>query len=139
MKTWLPEEVKESTRKLFAKINKIREDNPEFHKTNNIHFLPVENSQLLYYAKFNEQKTDAILVIANLDPNYTQSGWVKVPLAELGISANQSFLAYDLLGEGQYVWQGEYNYVELNPHVLPAHIIKIKKHLKKENQFDYFS
>ena len=139
LKTWLPEEVKESTRKLFAKINKIREDNPEFHKTNNIHFLPVENSQLLYYAKFNEQKTDAILVIANLDPNYTQSGWVKVPLAELGISANQSFLAYDLLGEGQYVWQGEYNYVELNPHVLPAHIIRIKKHLKKENQFDYFS
>ena len=139
LKTWLPAEVKESTRKLFAKINKIREENPEFHKTNNIHFLPVENNQLLYYAKFNEQKTDAILVVVNLDPNYTQSGWIKVPLAELGISANQSFLAYDLLGEGQYVWQGEYNYVELNPHVLPAHIIKIKKHLKKENQFDYFN
>jgi starch synthase (maltosyl-transferring) len=48
-------------------------------------------------------------------------------------------MAHDLLGEGQYIWQGDYNYVELNPHILPAHIIRIKKHLKKENQFDYFN
>ncbi len=82
---------------------------------------------------------DAILVVINLDPNYTQSGWVKVPLYELGIAEEQSFLAHDLLGGGQYIWQGEYNYVELNPHILPAHIIKIKRHLKKEDQFDYFS
>ncbi|MFA6621236.1 MAG: maltotransferase domain-containing protein [Candidatus Caldatribacteriota bacterium] len=139
LKSWAPEEVKESTRNLFTKINKIRKENPEFHKTNNINFLPVENNQLLYYVKFNEQKTDAILIIVNLDPNYTQSGWIKVPLYELGISEDHSFLAHDLLGGGQYVWQGEYNYVELNPHILPAHIIRIKKHLKKENQFDYFN
>ncbi len=139
LKNWPSEEVKENVHDLFAKINKIREENPEFHKTNNILFLPVENNQLLYYAKFNEQNTDAILVIVNLDPNYTQSGWIKIPLAELGISADQSFLAHDLLGGGQYIWQGEFNYVELNPYVLPAHIIKIKKYLKKENQFDYFN
>jgi len=139
IKKWLPEEVKESTRTLITTINKIRKENQEFQKTNNIRFLPVENSQLLYYAKFNEQETNAILVVVNLDPNYTQSGWIKVPLNELGISTEQSFLAQDLLGGGQYIWQGEYNYVELNPHILPAHIIKIKKYLKKENQFDYFN
>jgi len=136
---WLPGEVKDSNRKLMTAMNRIREENPEFHQTNNIRFLPVENSQILYYAKFNEQKTSAILIVVNLDPNYTQSGWIKVPLYELGISPEQSFLAHDLLGGGQYIWQGEYNYVELNPHILPAHIIKIKKYLKKENQFDYFN
>jgi starch synthase (maltosyl-transferring) len=139
LKNWLPEEVKESTRNIFTKVNKIREENPELQTTNNIRFLPVENNQLLCYAKFNEQETDAILLIVNLDPNYTQSGWIKVPLYELGISTDQSFLAHDLLGGGQYIWQGEYNYVELNPHILPAHIIRIKKYLKKENQFDYFN
>jgi len=139
LKYWSPEEVKESTRELFANINRIREENPEFHQTNNIRFLPVENNQLLYFAKFNEEGTDAFLVVVNLDPYYTQSGWVKVPLSELSISPDQPFLAHDLLGGGQYIWQGEYNYVELNPHVLPAHILKIKKQLKKENQFDYFS
>ncbi len=139
LKHWLPEEVKESTRDLFATINRIREENPEFQQTNNIRFLPVENNQLLYFAKFNQTGTDAILVIINLDPNYTQSGWVKVPLYELDISPEQSFLVQDLLGGGQYIWQGEYNYVELNPHILPAHILKIRKNLKKENQFDYFS
>ncbi|MDD3539498.1 MAG: alpha-1,4-glucan--maltose-1-phosphate maltosyltransferase [Atribacterota bacterium] len=139
LKYWSPEEVKESTRELFTNINRIREENPEFHQTNNIRFLPVENNQLLYFAKFNEEGTNALLVVVNLDPYYTQSGWVRVPLSELGLSPDQSFLAHDLLGGGQYIWQGEYNYVELNPHVLPAHILKIKKQLKKENQFDYFS
>ncbi|MFW6134890.1 MAG: alpha-1,4-glucan--maltose-1-phosphate maltosyltransferase, partial [Elusimicrobiota bacterium] len=139
LKNWLPEEVKESTRELFATINKIREENPEFHKTSNIRFLPVENNQLLYFAKFNEEQTDAILVVINLDPHYRQSGWVKVPLYELNILPEKSFLAEDLLGGGKYIWQGEYNYVELNPHILPAHILKIRKNLKKENQFDYFN
>ena len=139
IKNWLLEEVKENTRELFATINRIREENPEFHQTNNIQFLPVENNQLLYFAKFNEERNSAILVVINLDPYYTQSGWIKVPLYELGIPPEQSFLAHDLLGGGQYVWQGEYNYIELNPHVLPAHIIKIKKYLKRENQFDYFN
>ncbi|MDD3655300.1 MAG: alpha-1,4-glucan--maltose-1-phosphate maltosyltransferase [Atribacterota bacterium] len=139
IKNWLSEEVKENIRDLFATINRIREENSEFHQTNNIQFLPVENNQLLYFAKFNEERNNAILVVINLDPYYTQSGWVKVPLYELGIPPEQSFLAHDLLGGGQYVWQGEYNYVELNPYVLPAHIIKIKKYLKRENQFDYFN
>ncbi len=139
LKNWLPEEVKESTRELFATINRIREENPEFQKTDNIRFLPVENNQLLYFAKFNEEQTDAILVVINLDPHYTQSGWIKVPLYELNILPEQSFLAQDLLGDGQYIWQGEYNYVELNPHIIPAHVLKIRKHLKKENQFDYFN
>lgn len=138
LRSWLPQEVKESTQELFAAINRIREENVEFHTSNNIRFMPVENNQLLYFAKFNENKNNAILVIVNLDPNYTQSGWIKVPLHELQILPEQSFLAQDILGGGQYIWQGEYNYVELNPHILPAHIIKIKKNLKKENQFDYF-
>jgi len=139
IKHWRPEEVKESTREFFAAINRIREENPEFQRIDNIRFLPVENNQLLYFAKFNEEGNDAILVVINLDQNYTQSGWVKVPLFELGISPRESFLAHDLLGGGKYIWQGEYNYVELNPNILPAHIIRIKKQLKKEQQFDYFS
>ena len=139
LKHWLPDEVKESTRELFTTVNRIREENSEFQRTDNIRFLTVENNQLLYFAKFNDEENDAILVVINLDPNYTQSGWIKVPLYELGISEEQTFLAHDLLGGGQYIWQGEYNYVELNPHILPAHIIKIKRHLKKEDQFDYFS
>ena len=139
IKHWAKDEVKESTREFFALINRIREENSEFQRVDNIRFLPVENNQLLYFAKFNEQGNDAILVVINIDPHYTQSGWVKIPLEELGIKPDQSFLAHDLLGGGQYIWQGEYNYVELNPQILPAHIIRIKKHLKTENQFDYFN
>ena len=93
---------------------------------------------MLYFGKFSEDVSNIILIVINLDPHHIQSGWVQVPLSEMGIEPEQPFLAQDLLGGDQYIWQGEYNYVELNPQVLPAHILKIKKKLKKETNFDYF-
>jgi starch synthase (maltosyl-transferring) len=36
------------------------------------------------------------------------------------------------------MWQGEKNYVELNPAVMPAHILKIHRRAKREADFDYF-
>jgi starch synthase (maltosyl-transferring) len=32
----------------------------------------------------------------------------------------------DLLNDAEYVWQGEWNYVELRPHEIPAHIFRVE-------------
>jgi starch synthase (maltosyl-transferring) len=34
---------------------------------------------------------------------------------------------HDLLTGAHYSWQGAYNYVELNPQALPAHILRIER------------
>ena len=138
IKQWKNEDIKESTRDFISRINQIRRENPALQMTNNLKFYHVDNDNLLYFGKVSEDLSDIILIIVNLDPHYTQSGWVQVPLSAMGIEPDQPFLAQDLLGDGQYIWQGEYNYVELNPNILPAHILKIKKKLKKETDFDYF-
>jgi len=138
IKQWKNEDIKESTRDFISRINQIRRENPALQMTNNLKFYHVDNDNLLYFGKVSEDLSDIILIIVNLDPHYTQSGWVQVPLSAMGIESDQPFLAQDLLGGGQYIWQGEYNYVELNPNILPAHILKIKKKLKKETDFDYF-
>lgn len=138
IKQWKNEDIKESTRDFISRINRIRRENPALQMTNNLKFYHVDNDNLLYFGKSSEDLSDIILIVVNLDPHYTQSGWVQVPLSEMGIEPDQPFLAQDLLGGDQYIWRGEYNYVELNPQVLPAHILKIKKRLKRETDFDYF-
>lgn len=138
IKQWKNEDIKGSTRDFISRINQIRRENPALQMTNNLKFYHVDNDNLLYFGKVSEDLSDIILFVVNLDPHYTQSGWIQVPLSAMGIEPDQPFLAQDLLGGGQYIWQGEYNYVELNPNILPAHILKIKKKLKKETDFDYF-
>jgi starch synthase (maltosyl-transferring) len=50
---------------------------------------------------------------------------VQVPLLQLGLDAQQPYLVEDLLNDRSYEWHGEWNYVELNPQVTPAHIFRI--------------
>jgi starch synthase (maltosyl-transferring) len=122
---------------LIARMNRIRRENPAFHATRNIRFLEVDNDNLLYFAKGGEE-SDIILVVVNLDPFRTQAGWLKIPILELGIGPDQPYLCHDVLSEEKFIWHGEMNHVQLNPHVLPAHIFKVRRKLRRETDFDYF-
>jgi starch synthase (maltosyl-transferring) len=125
-------------RDFVARMNQIRKENPAFQTPWNLNFYEVDNDTLLFYGKFSEDFSNLILVLVNLDPFHTQSGWVKVPIHTLGIDPKQPYLVHDLLSDDKYIWQGERNYVELNPQVLPANILRVRKRLKREMDFDYF-
>jgi starch synthase (maltosyl-transferring) len=125
-------------RDFIARINKIRRENPALQQTFNIKLHEVDNDNLLFYSKETEDLSNIILVVVNLDPFHTHSGWVKVPIREFGIEPNQPYLVHDLLGDDKFIWQGERNYVEINPHVSPAYILRVRKRLKREMDFDYF-
>ncbi len=125
-------------RDFIARINKIRRENPALQQTFNIKLHEVDNDNLLFYSKETEDLSNIILVVVNLDPFHTHSGWVEVPIREFGIEPNQPYLVHDLLGDDKFIWQGERNYVEINPHVSPAYILRVRKRLKREMDFDYF-
>jgi len=74
----------------------------------------------------------------NLDPNHRQSGWVDLHLAELGIEGNRPYQMHDLLADGHYLWHGGRNFVLLDPHVVPAHVFRVRQHVRTEHDFDYF-
>ncbi len=122
----------------IARINRIRKENPALHTTWNLQFYDVDNDALLSYGKATDDFSNIILIVVNLDPFHTQSGWVRFPLKEFGMGSDQPYLVHDLISDDKYIWQGERNYVELNPHILPARIFKIRKRLKRETDFDYF-
>ena len=125
-------------RDVITRVNKVRRENPCLQATRNIEFYETDNDHLICYGKFTENLSNIILVVANLDSFHTQSGWLTVPIKKLGIEPGQSYLVHDLLGDDKYIWQGERNYVELNPHIAPAHIFSIKKRLRRETDFDYY-
>jgi starch synthase (maltosyl-transferring) len=127
-----------SLRDFIARVNRIRKENPALQTTSNLRFYDVNNDTLLFYGKATDDLSDIILMVVNLDAFHTQSGWVRVPIKELGLDPHQPYLVHDLLSDDKYIWQGERNYVELNPQVLPANIFKVRKRLKRETDFDYF-
>ncbi|WKZ22948.1 MAG: alpha-1,4-glucan--maltose-1-phosphate maltosyltransferase [Candidatus Brocadiaceae baterium WH-1] len=122
----------------IARINRIRKENPALQTTGNLEFSEIDNDYLLAYRKTTEDLSNILFIVVNLDPYHVQSGFVKVPVEKLGIDKGQPYLAHDLLSDDKYIWQGEDNYVELNPSVLPAHIFRIRKRLRRETDFDYF-
>ena len=79
-----------------------------------------------------------IITVVNLDPRYAQSGFVNLPLEELGIPNDRAYEAEDLLSGERYLWNGSRNYVELNPSQRPGHILRIQRKLKAETDFEYF-
>jgi starch synthase (maltosyl-transferring) len=111
----------------MAVVNRIRKENPALQTTWNIYFADSHNDQLLCYGKTDDEKENKIIVVINLDSVSTQSGWIKVPVQEMGISTDRTYNVLDLITGNTYSWNGEWNYVELNPYVLPVHIFKVEQ------------
>ena len=128
----------DSLRELIARVNRIRRENPALRRNDNLRFHQVDNDQLIAYSKSSEDGANLILVVVNLDPYHTQSGWLELPLESFGLSPDQSFQVHDLLSDARYFWQGPRNYVELNPQVAPAHIFRVRRRTRTERDFDYF-
>lgn len=112
---------------LIGRVNKIRKENPSLQTTWNVKFCEIQNDQLISYYKNTDDLKNIILVIVNLDPFYTQSGMVKLPLEEWNMSNNKPFKVVDLLTRDEYIWKGAWNFIELNPYKIPAHIFQIKQ------------
>ncbi len=125
-------------REIITRLNNIRSDNPALQFLRNITFLPVDNEFLLAYAKKDATGANTVIVVVNLDLHHAQSGWLHLPPEHLDIPENQSFLVHDLLSEDRYVWSGRTNFVQLSPNSLPAHIFRLRKFMKRENDFDYY-
>jgi starch synthase (maltosyl-transferring) len=77
-------------------------------------------------------------VAVNLDPHNKQSAWLNTPKELFDIPENQPFLVHDLVGDDKFIWHGSRNYLELDPHMLPARIMRLQKRLRRETDFDYF-
>lgn len=110
---------------LITLLNKIRKAHPAFHETNNWVNVPVDNEYLIAYYKQNDDGSDKILCVVNLNPFEKQSGMLQAPLHRMGIHHGHPFVVHDLISTNGWTWNKEWNYVALDPG-LPYHLFEVR-------------
>jgi starch synthase (maltosyl-transferring) len=109
---------------LIARVNAIRRAHPALQTNDTLAFHDTENPAFLWFSKTADR--DRVFVVANTDPHWMQHGRIQMPIWELGIGPQQSYIVEDLLDDTRYVWQGDWNYVKLDPTERVAHIFVIR-------------
>jgi starch synthase (maltosyl-transferring) len=107
---------------LVRTINHARRAEPALQYDRTLQFTQTDNPHIIAYTKAMDGR--GVLVIVNLDPQNMQHGWVRVPLAELGLDAVQAYEVEDLLDSARYRWQGDSAYVRLDPLERVGHILR---------------
>lgn len=111
---------------IMKRVNRIRKQNAALQTTWNIEFADTTNDQIICYAKVDLETGNRMIMVVNLDPYQVQNAYVRIPIEHLGIEPGQTYLLRDLLSGDKYSWQGAWNFVELNPNEMPAHVLKVE-------------
>ena len=122
----------------IAEINRARRENAALHGSRGLFFHASDNPYLISYSKVSRDGTNTMLIVVNLDPFHTQTGWVDLDLERLQLRPGETFQVHDQLTGARYLWQGPRNYVELSPEKIPAHIFRVLRRVRSEKDFDYF-
>ena len=137
LRTWDLERP-DSLRAFVARVNRIRRDNPALHSDWSLEFVPTDNEQIIAYLKSAPEHDNVVLTVVNLDPRNAQSGWLELDAGALGIDPDKQFQMHDLLSGQRFLWQGGRNFVQLDPQRTPAHIFRLRRRVRREQDFDYF-
>jgi starch synthase (maltosyl-transferring) len=128
----------DSLASFIGRVNQIRHDHPALQHNHTLRFHFVDNDQLIVYSKSypiepapdpqanHPTGPDVILVVVNLDPVNTQSGWVQLDMDAIGVGAEAGFEVHDLLTDARFAWQGRSNFVRLDPEGVPAHVFTVR-------------
>ena len=113
-----------------GRVNRVRRDHPALRRDDTLAFLPVDNDHLIAYAKTAPPSSDGdppdvVVVVVNLDPVYTQSGWLHLDPVALGLPADTALTAHDLLTDARFPWEARRNFVRLDPAAVPAHLLHL--------------
>jgi starch synthase (maltosyl-transferring) len=123
---------------LIARMNRIRRENAALQANSSLHFCKVDNDQLIAYFKVDAASSNVILSVVNLDPHQPQSGWLDLDVSALKFDPEQPYQVHDQLSDQRYIWRGRYNYVLLDPQRAPAHVFRLRKRIRSEQDFDYY-
>jgi starch synthase (maltosyl-transferring) len=114
----------DSLAELITRVNAIRREHPALQLDRTLRFHETGNDALLAYSK--QLGDDLVVIVANLDPWQAQSGMLQLPLHDLGVDGDGAYRVHDLIGGARYTWHGPSNYVELDPSILPAHVLHVE-------------
>jgi starch synthase (maltosyl-transferring) len=109
-------------------LNRLRNEHPALQQLRNLRFHHVDNESLLAFSKRDAETGDTVLVVVTLDPYSPQEGTTSLDMPALGLEWHDRMAVHDEMGGGprDYEW-GQFNFVRLDPHVEPAHVLVVRR------------
>ena len=99
--------------------------------------VPEKTLAALRGTSGEEPATGDILVVVNTDPHNAQWSMVHVPIEDMGIEPDESYVVHDLLTGARYTWRGVRNYVRLDPAEQPGHLLLVERPPEERNADDF--
>ena len=121
-----------SIRDYIARMNAIRRENPALHEYRNLRFYDSDDDNILVYGKRSHDGGNAILVAVNLDPFEPHQALARLPLADLGIGADERFQVHELITDVRHLWKGSVQTIRLDPREEPAMIFRVNRFPHKD-------
>jgi len=112
----------------LAHLNRLRNAHPALQQLRNLRFHHIDNESLLAFSKRDDETGDTVIVVVTLNPFSVQDGTTSLDMPALGLDWNDRMVVHDEMGGGtsDYEW-GQFNYVRLDPHVEPAHVLVVRR------------
>ncbi len=115
----------------LTKLNQIRAAHPALRQLRNLDVHWSDDDSILVYSKYlagtftPDGATDAIIVVANIDPHSVRETTVHLDVTRFGIPFGAGFTVTDLITGAMFLW-GADNYVRLDAFTEPVHILQVE-------------
>ncbi|MCW2816347.1 MAG: alpha amylase catalytic sub domain protein [Nocardioides sp.] len=113
----------------ITRLNEIRREHPALQQLRNITIHAADDENVLVFSKRAELPDgtdDVVIVVVNLDPHGARETTVHLDMPALGLDHEDSFAVHDEITGADYTW-AEHDYVRLDPHHQPAHVLAIRR------------
>ncbi len=108
----------------LTRLNQVREAHPALQRLRNLHVHSSDDDAVLVYSK--QEGDDLVVVVINLDPYAAHTTTAHLDLPALGMEWHDRFVVHDEITGQDWEW-GAHNYVHLDPHHEPAHVLVVRR------------
>ena len=112
---------------LITRLNRIRRRHyAAISQLRTLRLHHVDNDAVLCVSRSDDDRSDVLLVVVNLDPRNVREATTWIDLGALGLPRDRPYEAHDELTDTTFTWYGPSNYVRLDPAVQPAHVLHLR-------------
>jgi starch synthase (maltosyl-transferring) len=117
---------------LLTRLNTLRRVHPALRRLRDLRFHHADQPEVICFSKRLTWRSaglpaeDVVLAVVNLNPHQVREATVHLDLPALGLDPSAEFVVTDELSGDSYDWR-QANYVRLDPHIQPAHILTVRR------------
>ncbi|WP_199190347.1 maltotransferase domain-containing protein [Cryobacterium sp. N22] len=115
----------------LARLGRIRAAHPALRQLRNLDIHASDDDSILVYSKYlsgeftDDGRTDALIIVANVDPHSVRETVVHLDVTRFGLPLGSHFEVEDLITGAVWTWSAD-NFVRLDAFTEPVHILHVR-------------